>query len=310
MCSVSDSAGTFRHPGLTIGAGFAGAIAVGTAALSLPVAHSDRTRPPLLDALFTATSAVCVTGLIVVDTETYWTGFGQVVILILIQLGGLGLMTVATLLAIVLARRLGLRARLLAQAETKAVTAADLRRVVRNIVVFSLVVEAIVAVVLSTRFILAYGQTPAEAVYSGVFHAVSAFNNAGFSLHADNLMRYVADPWVNAVVAAAVIIGGLGSRVVVTPTLRLDLAEHVAERDGQRVHLTPTEWRMVEALTRRPGALVRQAELLGEVWGPSYDKESNYLRVFMAQLRRKLEPEPSRPRHFVTEPGVGHRFVL
>lgn len=104
---------------------------------------------------------------------------------------------------------------------------------------------------------------------------------------------------------------GAGSegRVVTTPTLRLDLGEHLAELNGAPVHLTPTEWRMVDSLTRHPGALVRQADLLREVWGPSYDKESNYLRVFMAQLRRKLEVEPSRPRHFLTEPGVGHRFV-
>ena len=98
-------------------------------------------------------------------------------------------------------------------------------------------------------------------------------------------------------------------RVVTTATLRLDLGEHAAELNGAPVHLTPTEWRMVDTLTRRPGALVRQGDLLREVWGPSYDKESNYLRVFMAQLRRKLEVEPSRPRHFLTEPGVGHRFV-
>ena len=99
------------------------------------------------------------------------------------------------------------------------------------------------------------------------------------------------------------------SRVVETPTLRLDLGEHIALRDGEPVHLTPTEWNLVETLTRRPGALVRQAQLLREVWGPAYDKESNYLRVFLAQLRRKLEADPSRPRHFITEPGVGYRFL-
>jgi two-component system KDP operon response regulator KdpE len=99
------------------------------------------------------------------------------------------------------------------------------------------------------------------------------------------------------------------ARVVETATLRLDFGERVATREGRPVHLTPTEWRMLETLTRRPGALVRQADLLREVWGPTYDKESNYLRVFMAQLRRKLEVEPSRPRHLITEPGVGHRFV-
>ncbi|HET9650194.1 MAG TPA: response regulator transcription factor [Microlunatus sp.] len=100
------------------------------------------------------------------------------------------------------------------------------------------------------------------------------------------------------------------SRVITTPTLRLDLADHVATKNGEPVHLTPTEWRLVEVLTRRPGALVRQSDLLREVWGPAYDKESNYLRVFLAQVRRKLEVEPSRPRHFITDPGVGYRFVL
>ncbi|HEU4547842.1 MAG TPA: TrkH family potassium uptake protein, partial [Microlunatus sp.] len=204
----------FRHPGRAIGLGFASAIASGTLLLSLPVARSEGSRAPLLDAVFTATSAVCVTGLIVVDTETYWSDVGQVVILILIQLGGLGLMTVATLLAILFARRLGLQARLLAQAETKAVTAADLRRVVRNIVLFTLVTEAIAATVLAARFMITYGESPAHALWSGVFHAVSAFNNAGFSLYADSLMRYVTDPWVNAVVASTVIIGGLGFPVI------------------------------------------------------------------------------------------------
>ncbi len=99
------------------------------------------------------------------------------------------------------------------------------------------------------------------------------------------------------------------SRVITTPTLRLDLGDHVARRQGESVHLTPTEWRLVEVLTRRPGALVRQVDLLREVWGPAYDKESNYLRVFLAQVRRKLEVEPGRPRHFITDPGVGYRFV-
>lgn len=75
------------------------------------------------------------------------------------------------------------------------------------------------------------------------------------------------------------------------------------------MHLTPTEWRLVDVLTQHPGSLVRQVDLLRQVWGPAYDKESNYLRVFLAQLRRKLEPEPGRPRHFITEPGVGYRFI-
>jgi trk system potassium uptake protein len=182
--------------------------------LSLPVATAEGSRADLVTALFTATSAVCVTGLIVVDTETYWSRFGQVAILVLIQIGGLGIMTLATLVAAMLSRRMGLRARLVAQAETKAMTAADIRRVIRNIVFFTLSCELVVAVVLAARFLIAYGQAPGQAIYGGVFHAVSAFNNAGFSIHADNLMRYVADPWINLVVAAAVITGGLGFPVI------------------------------------------------------------------------------------------------
>lgn len=98
-------------------------------------------------------------------------------------------------------------------------------------------------------------------------------------------------------------------RVVETATLHLDLGQQLARRNGEPVHLTPTEWRLVEVLTRTPGQLVRQTPLLQEVWGPSYHRESNYLRVYIAQLRRKLEAEPGRPRHFITEPGVGYRFV-
>ncbi|WP_375430677.1 response regulator [uncultured Friedmanniella sp.] len=98
-------------------------------------------------------------------------------------------------------------------------------------------------------------------------------------------------------------------RVVETPDLRLDLNDQTALRKGEPVHLTPTEWRLVEVLTRQPGQLVRQTELLREVWGPSYHRETNYLRVYLANLRRKLEAEPGRPRHFLTEPGVGYRFV-
>lgn len=90
--------------------------------------------------------------------------------------------------------------------------------------------------------------------------------------------------------------------------LRIDLAAKKVRRDGQDVRLTPTEWHLLEVLVRQPGRLVSQKRLLQEVWGPSYEKETNYLRVYMAQLRRKLEIDPSHPRHFITEPGMGYRF--
>jgi two-component system KDP operon response regulator KdpE len=103
--------------------------------------------------------------------------------------------------------------------------------------------------------------------------------------------------------------GGAAEVIVTTGTLYLNLSDHLARVNGEPVHLTPTEWRIVEVLTRRPGALVRQADLLNEVWGPTFTEQSHYLRVYLAQLRRKLEVDPRRPRHFLTEPGVGHRFV-
>ena len=212
--SRSTPAGGFRHPGRIIAGAFAAAIIVGTGLLSLPVATAGEGRATFLEALFHATSAVCVTGLVTVDTGTYWSGFGQGVILLLIQAGGLGIMTLATLLALLLSRRLGLRARLIAQAETKALSAADVRRVIRRVVVFSLVSEGVVAVVLGVRFATGYDQSLPSAAYYGVFHAISAFNNAGFGLYADSLMQYVADPWISLTVCAAVIIGGLGFPVV------------------------------------------------------------------------------------------------
>ncbi|HML50057.1 MAG TPA: response regulator [Propionicimonas sp.] len=96
--------------------------------------------------------------------------------------------------------------------------------------------------------------------------------------------------------------------VVTTASFTLDLVAKRALRRGQEVRLTPTEWHLVELLVRHPGALVSSSQLLAEVWGPNYTTETNYLRVYFAQLRRKLEDTPSLPRHFITEPGVGYRF--
>ncbi len=99
-------------------------------------------------------------------------------------------------------------------------------------------------------------------------------------------------------------------RIVETGSLHIDFGQHHAARDGATVHLTPTEWKLLEVLTRQPGALIKQVELLREVWGPAYGRETNYLRVYMAHLRRKLEPDPSRPRHLITEPAAGYRFMV
>jgi potassium uptake TrkH family protein len=204
----------FQHPAQVISTGFGAAVLAGTALLSSPLASASGEPTHWITALFTATSAVCVTGLVVVDTAAHWSAFGEAVIAVLIQVGGLGIMTLATVFTVLVSGRLGLRARLFAQAETKSLSAIDLRRVVRNVVLFSLFSEAVVAVVLTLRFMLGYGEPFGRAVYLGVFHAVSAFNNAGFALWPDSLMRFVTDPWICLTIAIAVIVGGLGFPVL------------------------------------------------------------------------------------------------
>ncbi|MBE1875678.1 TrkH family potassium uptake protein [Myceligenerans sp. TRM 65318] len=202
-----------RRPAQVVTAGFLAAILTGTVLLSLPVAAADR-NATLVEALFTATSAVCVTGLVVVDTETFWTPFGQGVIVVLIQVGGFGVMTVASLLGLLLSRRLGLGTRLVAAESTHTVSLGDVRHVMLGALRFTLAAEAVVAVVLTLRLMTAYGESPGHAAWSGVFHAISAFNNAGFSLYSDSLIRFVADPWVCLPICAAVIVGGIGFPVL------------------------------------------------------------------------------------------------
>ena len=113
---------------------------------------------------------------------------------------------------------------------------------------------------------------------------------------------------IRAALRRAEPVPGGATSVVETPAFTIDLAAKRAWRESAEVRLTPTEWHLVEALVKRPGILVPGSQLLAEVWGPRYEKETNYLRVYFAQIRRKLEPDPGHPRHFVTEPGLGYRF--
>ncbi|WP_448811935.1 TrkH family potassium uptake protein [Agromyces bauzanensis] len=202
------------HPAQAVVVGFSTAILAGTLLLLLPVSSADDRPTTFVDALFTATSAVCVTGLVVVDTPTHWSPFGQVVILVLIQLGGLGIMIFASLIGLVLARRLSVRARLNTAAEAKSVGFDDVRGLVRGIVLISFAIEAAVFVLLFPRLLFGYGYGVGEAAWQAVFHAVSSFNNAGFSLYSDNLVRFVGDPFICLPIAAAVILGGLGFPVI------------------------------------------------------------------------------------------------
>ncbi|ADB30197.1 H(+)-transporting two-sector ATPase [Kribbella flavida DSM 17836] len=204
----------WRHPGQLVVAGFAAVTAVGTMLLMLPVASTTGESTGVVPALFTAVSAVCVTGLIVVDTPTYWSGFGEGVVLGLIQIGGLGVMTLASVLALLVARRLGMRLQLSAQAETKALGLGDVRQVVGGVIRLSLAVEVVIAILLALRFGLGYGESFGRAVYLGVFHAVSAYNNAGFALYSDSLIGFATDPFICFPIMAAIVLGGLGFPVV------------------------------------------------------------------------------------------------
>lgn len=190
--------------------GFATIILLGAGLLMMPFSHTQSEAPRFIDALFTATSATCVTGLVVVDTGTYWTTAGQLIILTMIQIGGLGFMTMATLFAIMLKRRISLRERLVLQESLNQTSIEGIIRLVRKVVIYALTIELVGAILLTTRFMS--DMPVGEAVYKGVFHAVSFFNNAGFDIMGDyrSLVDYVGDPLVNIVSMLLIILGGLG----------------------------------------------------------------------------------------------------
>ncbi len=202
------------NPSQTIIAGFAAIILAGALLLSLPVASADGKPTPFFTALFTATSATCVTGLVVVDTATNWSLFGQLVIMVLIQLGGLGYMTVASLMAMALGRRIGLRDRLLLQEAHNLYTVGGVVRFTRNVALLSVSIEAVGAFLLSVRWVPEFGFV--RGVYFGLFHSISAFNNAGFDLMGGfrSMTRYVGDPSVSLILAVLIIVGGLGFAVL------------------------------------------------------------------------------------------------
>jgi potassium uptake TrkH family protein len=193
---------------------FLGAVAVGTALMMLPAARADPGHAPFVTALFTATSAVCVTGLAVVDTPTYWSAFGEVLITVLSQVGGFGIMALATLLSLLVSRRLGLRNRLIAQAESAGLFGGNIGGVLIRIALVMFVTEAAISVVLTLRFWLAYDYSFGRAVWEAVFHAVQAFNNVGFALYPDSLVRFVGDWWICVPLSLGVFLGAIGFPVL------------------------------------------------------------------------------------------------
>lgn len=203
-----------RNPIRLIPLLFMGLIALGTLALSLPIATAEGVSPPLLTALFTATSAVAVTGLIVEDTPVYWSAFGQVTIMVLFQIGGLGIMTAATLLGLMAGRGFGLRDRLATQIERSRLNILSAPAVIRMIVAITVIVELAVALILAARFASRWDMSLGEAAWHGLFHSISAFNNAGFSTFSDSLMGFQSDALVLVPIALAVVISALGFPVM------------------------------------------------------------------------------------------------
>ena len=207
-----NNAGRAR-PAQWVALAFLIAIAVGTLLLSLPISHAPGAEVGWLDALFTATSAVCVTGLVVVDTGTAFSPFGQTVVALLIQAGGLGILTLGALVALLIGSKVGYRQRRQLQQQVGALHTGGVVRLVRGILLVVLAAETVLLAILWPRFAAEHGALDGLAV--AAFHAVSAFNNAGFSTYADSLGGYVADPWVVLTVATAFIVGGLGHPVLI-----------------------------------------------------------------------------------------------
>lgn len=210
-------------PARIIPVGLALVILVGSLLLQTPLAWATAAEggsaptqgPSAVVTVFTATSAAAVTGLIVVDTPTYWSTFGHVVILLLFQVGGLGIATLSSLVGIALLRRFGVQNMLTASQDARGFDLGELRSILPRLLLTTAVIEGVVSALLAARFVLHYDEPLGRGLWLGVFHGVSAFNNAGFALFSDSLVGFVGDPFIVVPVMAAVILGGLGFPVLV-----------------------------------------------------------------------------------------------
>ncbi|RBP37421.1 TrkH family potassium uptake protein [Garciella nitratireducens] len=188
-------------------------IFLGAILLSLPISARNGVRTPFINSLFTASSAFCVTGLIVYDTYTHWSLFGQIVILMLIQIGGLGFMTIITLFSLILKRRIGLKERRLLMESANTLNIGGIVRLVKKIIKRTFIIEGMGAILLTIRFYQKMGLL--ESIYYGIFHSISAFCNAGFDLMGkyqpfSSLTKYCGDIGVNLTIMSLIVIGGLG----------------------------------------------------------------------------------------------------
>ena len=203
----------FDPPQIVVGS-FLFAIIIGTILLSMPFATQSGVRPSLVDSLFTATSATCVTGLIIKDTGSYFSGFGKSVILVLLQIGGLGIMTFSTLFAILLGRKLTIKDDLIIQRTMAPNKVQNLSSLIKYIIFITLGVELLGALLLAVRWSMTQSWSFGTTLVNSVFHSVSAFCNAGFSLFPRSFTEFLGDPFINLTLMALIIIGGIGFIVV------------------------------------------------------------------------------------------------
>ncbi len=202
-----------NYPARLLTGSFLILVVVGSILLALPIASESGLTLSLVDAIFMATSATCVTGLAVVDTGTQFSLFGELVILVLIQLGGLGIMALSASAAVLLGKRLAVGQRMMMQSMFEQSDYEELKKVFFHIIRFTFLSEIVGAVLLTIRFSQRFDNT-LDAAYYGVFHAVSAFCNAGFALFNDSLSQFTDDPVVNITITSLIILGGLGFTVV------------------------------------------------------------------------------------------------
>jgi potassium uptake TrkH family protein len=221
------------HPSQLIAIAFTAIILSGTLLLSLPVATQSGNSTPFLDALFTATSATTVTGLSTLDVETHWNLFGHVVIGLLIQVGGFGIVGFASLIAILLDGRVSLRTRLNATSEAGS-SAPNVKDLLLNVLKIMLFFQGILAVILTWRFATEYQYSFNEAMAHGVFHAISAFNNAGFALYSDSMIQFARDGWILIPVFTTVFLASLGF-----PTIA-EIRDRLGLKVAQILKLTPS----------------------------------------------------------------------
>ncbi len=198
-------------PSQKIMAGFAGMILIGASLLNLPIASKSGESIGFLNALFTATSANCVTGLVVVNTMEHWTVFGKVLILLLIQFGAMGFITLMTVALLLTKRQISLRSRQVIQASFNQNDIGGMVKLVRNVIMATVIVEAAGAVLLAVSFFTTSSMTAGEAIYQGVFHSISAFCNAGFdNIGTSSMTAYRSNIPVNGILMALIVAGGIG----------------------------------------------------------------------------------------------------